>query len=160
MRSSFLRPQTPHSPSERRYSLSTQTQVSLRFSSRPFLPPATSNLRRLVSQSLCYPGPGCVPLTCCGGGRKYHPGQHSHVASTEQSTLHSDPDRRIYQGQKQDGRSQISREENFVSSLSTSGLFSHLAIRSRVPVAGGCWRESRLESWKQISRDVGRQQLV
>ena len=145
MRSSFLRPQTPHSP-ERRYSLSTQTEVSLRFSSRPFLPPATSNLRRLVLQSLCYPGPGCVPLTCCGGGRKYHSGQHSQVASTQQSTLHSDPDRRICRGQKQDGRSQISREENCVPSLSTSGLFPPLAIRSRVPVAGGCWRESRLES--------------
>ena len=99
-------------------------QVSLRFSSRPFLPPAPSNHRRLVLRLLCYPGPGCVPLTCCGGGRKYHPGQHCQVAFTQQSSRPSDPDRRICQEQKQDGRSQVSREENFVPSPSTSGLFS------------------------------------
>lgn len=115
---------------------STQTQVSLRFSSRPFLPPAPNNHRRLVLQSLCYPGPGCVPLTCCGGGRKYHPGQHCQVPFAQQPSRPSDPDRRNCQGQKQDGRSQVSREENFVPSPSTSGLFTHRDKKQRA----GCGR--------------------
>lgn len=115
---------------------STQTQVSLSFSSRPFLPPAPNNHRRLVLQSLCYPGPGCVPLTCCGGGRKYHPGQHCQVPFAQQPSRPSDPDRRNCQGQKQDGRSQVSREENFVPSPSTSGLFTHRDKKQRA----GCGR--------------------